>query len=66
MLLLLPLLPVVAALPDGLHPTPPMGWTSWNTFFENNTEAKMISQAEAVLALGLDKVPPSPSCTKST
>ena len=31
-------------LPDGLHPTPPMGWTSWNTFFENNTEAKMISQ----------------------
>jgi len=56
MLLLLPLLPVAAALPDGLHPTPPMGWTSWNTFFENNTEAKMISQAEAVLALGLDKV----------
>ena len=43
-----------------------MGWTSWNTFFENNTEAKMISQAEAVLALGLDKVPPSTSCTKST
>ena len=32
------------ALPDGLHPTPPMGWTSWNTFFENNTEDKMISQ----------------------
>ena len=31
-------------LPGGLHPTPPMGWTSWNTFFENNTEEKMISQ----------------------
>merc|ERR1712226_685270 len=43
-------------LPGGLHPTPPMGWTSWNTFFENNTEAKMISQVEALLDLGLDKV----------
>jgi len=41
-------------LPDGLHPTPPMGWTSWNTFFENNTEQKMISQVDALLSLGLD------------
>ena len=38
-------------LPGGLHPTPPMGWTSWNTFFENNTEEKMISQ---VWQLGWD------------
>ena len=38
-------------LPGGLHPTPPMGWTSWNTFFENNTEEKMISQ---VWQLGSD------------
>ena len=45
LLLLLPvLLSGVLGLPDGLHPTPPMGWTSWNTFFENNTEEKMISQ----------------------
>ena len=42
--LLLFLLSGSNGLPDGLHPTPPMGWTSWNTFFENNTEEKMISQ----------------------
>ena len=42
--LLLFLLSGSDGLPDGLHPTPPMGWTSWNTFFENNTEEKMISQ----------------------
>ncbi|XP_023332001.1 alpha-galactosidase [Eurytemora carolleeae] len=46
----------IQGLPDGLHPTPPMGWTSWNTFFEFNSESKMISQAEAILDLGLDKV----------
>merc|ERR1711970_70824 len=53
---LLFLLTTVISLPDGLHPTPPMGWTSWNTFFENNSEVKMISQMEALLDLGLDKV----------
>merc|ERR1711970_829572 len=42
-------------LPDGLHPTPPMGWTSWNTFFENNSQVKMISQMDALLDLELDK-----------
>merc|ERR1719228_1857670 len=34
-----------------------MGWTSWNTFFSYNNEDKMISQAEALLALGPDKFP---------
>ena len=34
----------VRPLSDGLHPTPPMGWTSWNTFFEENSQEKMISQ----------------------
>ena len=34
-----------------------MGWTSWNTFFSYNNEDKMISQADALLALDLDKVP---------
>ena len=43
-LLLLLLLSGNDGLPGDLHPTPPMGWTSWNTFFENNTEEKMISQ----------------------
>merc|ERR1711942_459320 len=42
-------------LPDGLHPTPPMGWTSWNTFFEHNSQEKMISQMNALLELGLDR-----------
>ena len=37
----------VRALPDGLHPTPPMGWTSWNTFFEENSQDKMISQVRS-------------------
>ncbi len=36
--------PTSTGLPDGLHPTPPMGWTSWNTFFQYNSEEKMISQ----------------------
>ena len=33
-------------LPDGLHPTPPMGWSSWNTFFSYNSEEKMIAQVK--------------------
>jgi len=45
----------VRPLPDGLHPTPPMGWTSWNTFFEENSQDKMISQIDALLELELDK-----------
>ena len=57
MTLLLLLLPLpLLALSDSLHPTPPMGWTSWNTFFENNTEEKMISQIDALVSLGLDSV----------
>ena len=43
--LLIPvLLSGVLGLPDGLHPTPPMGWTSWNTFFEENSQERMITQ----------------------
>ena len=33
-------------LPDGLHSTPPMGWSSWNTFFSYNSEEKMIAQVQ--------------------
>ena len=32
-----------------------MGWTSWNTFFEQNSEEKMISQVDALLELGLEQ-----------
>ena len=33
-----------------------MGWTSWNTFFEENSQERMVSQIDALLELGLDKV----------
>ena len=35
--------------------TLPMGWISWNTFFENNSQVKMISQMDALLDLELNK-----------
>ena len=44
------------AILDGLHPTPPMGWTSWNTFFTHFNEEKMIGQVNALKNLGLDKL----------
>ena len=44
------------SIPDGLHPTPPMGWTSWNTFFTHFNEEKMISQVDALKDLGLDEL----------
>ena len=54
----IPLLPLllhvhlsaVLGLPDGLHPTPPMGWTSWNTFFEENSQERMITQVTHVMS----------------
>ena len=54
----IPLLPLllhaslsaVQGLPDGLHPTPPMGWTSWNTFFEENSQERMITQVTHVMS----------------
>ncbi len=44
----------VRGLQDGLHPTPMMGWSSWNTFFEENNEENMKGIADAVKSLGLD------------
>ena len=32
------------SLPDGLHPTPPMGWSSWNTFFGPGSEEQLMAQ----------------------
>ena len=46
----------VKALPDGLHKTPPMGWTSWNAFFTYFNEEKMMEQAIALQDLGLDEL----------
>ncbi len=45
----------VRALDDGLASTPPMGWSSWNTFFTENDEEKMHGIADAVVDLGLDE-----------
>ena len=47
---------LVVTLQDGLHPTPPMGWTSWNTFFQHNNQQKMVMQMDALVGLGLDKL----------
>jgi alpha-galactosidase len=34
-------------------PTPPMGWNSWNTFFEDISEAKIMEVADAFISSGL-------------
>ena len=39
---------------DGLHLTPMMGFSSWNTFFGENDEEKMLGIADAVKRLELD------------
>ncbi|ROZ93718.1 glycoside hydrolase family 27 protein [Gordonia sp. OPL2] len=38
---------------DGLPPTPPMGWNSWNTFGCNVTEQIVREQADALVSSGL-------------
>ena len=38
-----------------LHKTPPMGWSSWNTFNDQITEDKIIGIADAMTRLQLDK-----------
>ena len=35
---------------------PPMGWNSWNAFGTGNTEALTRQMADALVALGLDKL----------
>ena len=47
-------------LPDGLHPTPPMGWSSWNTFFSYNSEEKMIAQVRMSKAMSTKNLVQSP------
>ena len=38
------LVSICITLPDGLHPTPPMGWSSWNTFFGPGSEKQLMDQ----------------------
>jgi alpha-galactosidase len=45
----------INCLNDGLHKTPPMGWSSWNTFTDQITEDKIIGIADAIKRLDLDK-----------
>jgi alpha-galactosidase len=40
-------------LSDGLAPTPPMGWNSWNYFQGNIDEALIIETAEAMVRSGM-------------
>lgn len=38
---------------NGAAPTPPMGWSSWNTFRQNISEELILSTAEAMKKTGL-------------
>ena len=40
---------------DGLAPTPPMGWNSWNTFAANINEQLVHEMADAIVASGMQK-----------
>ena len=46
---------ITAVIGDDFHPTPPMGWSSWNTFFGEINEDKVIGIADAIKRLKLDK-----------
>ena len=39
------------SLHDGLHPTPPMGWSSWNTFFGPGSEEIIMAQVIELIFL---------------
>lgn len=46
---------LVHGLNDGLCPTPPMGFSSWNAFKRDINQDKIISTVDAIKRLGLDK-----------
>ena len=43
----------IGRLSDGLAPTPPMGWNSWNFFKGANDERVVIETAEAMVSTGM-------------
>jgi alpha-galactosidase len=50
-------LPVLRDLPDnGLVPTPPMGWNSWNKFAGKITADDVRGMADAMVASGMNKL----------
>jgi len=44
---------VVNKAPNGLAPTPPMGWNSWNKFACDNNEQTVRATADAMVASGM-------------
>ena len=48
-----PLPPLRDLAPDGLAPTPPMGWSSWNRFGAKIDDRTVRAMADAVVASGL-------------
>ena len=44
------------AINDGLHPTPPMGFSSWNAFNSDINERKIVDTVKAIKRLELDKL----------
>lgn len=43
----------VASAQENLSPTPPMGWNSWNHFFQRVTDADVRAAADAMVANGM-------------
>lgn len=43
-------------LSDGLAPTPPLGWNSWNRFHTDINESLVLETAEALIASGMKDV----------
>ena len=52
---LVPLLFILVTAND-FQATPPMGWSSWNTFFSQIDEEKVMGIADALKRLKLDKL----------
>lgn len=42
----------VHAMDNGLARTPPMGWSSWNAFGGAQSQEKMVTIGDAVVATG--------------
>ena len=46
--------PILGILANNWHPRPPMGWSSWNTFFSEIDEDKVLGIADSIKRLKLD------------
>ena len=51
---LVPLIVLVVA--NDFQATPPMGWSSWNTFFSQIDQEKVMGIADAIKRLKLDQL----------